>query len=94
MFLNGEWPGVQRERAAERGNTISGENPRQKLAHGESYYLDEKGADNNIGNLMKGKYRTSKRIWNHHVHRNKITVLKAGMSEDKTKPMNHLRKAT
>ena len=62
MFLDGEWPGVQGERVAERGYAISGESPRKELAHGESYDLNEKGTDNDIGNLMKGKYKKSKRI--------------------------------
>lgn len=62
MFLDGEWPGVQRERVAERGKPISGESPRHELAQRESYDLDEKGTDNDIGNLMKGKYNTWKRI--------------------------------
>ena len=56
MFLDGEWPGVQGERVAERGYTISGESPGQELAQRESYDLNEKGTDNDIGNLMEGKY--------------------------------------
>lgn len=50
MLLNVKRPGVQGERVAERGNTISWENPFQKPAHGQSYYLDEKDTDNDIGN--------------------------------------------
>jgi hypothetical protein len=63
MFLDVERPGVQGERVAERGNTISRESPLHKLAQGKGYYLDEKDADNDIGNLMNGEYNRSEKIW-------------------------------
>lgn len=61
MFLDIEWSRVQGKRAAKHGNTMSWENPRQELAHGETDYLDEKGADNDVGNLKIGKYNKSNR---------------------------------
>jgi hypothetical protein len=63
MFLDVEWPRVQGERAAKHGNTISWENPRQELADRESYYLDGKDTDKDVGNYKIGKYNKSEYTW-------------------------------
>jgi hypothetical protein len=62
MFLDVEWPGVQGEPVAERGNTISWETPLHELAHREGYYLDEKDADDDKGHWMNGEYDKSEKI--------------------------------
>jgi hypothetical protein len=66
MFLDVEWSRVQGERVAKRGNTISWEAPRQELAQRESYYLDEKDADDDKGHLMNGEYNQSEKIREPH----------------------------
>ncbi len=91
MLLDVEWSRVQGERAAECGNTISWESPLQELAHRETYYLDEKDTDKDVGNLMNGKYDNQVGIDKNHVHRSEITVLKAGTTMASNRPMTHLR---